>query len=1736
MSVEYNEYLNKSNSKTSYAKEKDSKRVKKCKRQRDIQSPTPKKKHRSKDHPNQHEYPKTALKTHKTQDVAPFHCQTSSLYLPLPPIAQAHPLQGLCAEHLSPLILTYYSPLRGVILSFHNARLSTTPHGESLGNGDPVLARTIDEYAAPHVWLTADFLVFKPERGNSMEGWINLQNEGNIGLVCFNFFTASIERKRLPKDWRWKPGGLNVRRSKKKLKGSEQSSQLDLDPVEAVTQVNGFSDGQGHFEDGDGRRIDGLIRFTIRDMETSRSSGGDNSFLSIEGTMLDEAEEGTARKPKIGVDATRVREHRRKAPDKAYAMSGALVDDGEKGDTSTISQLLEQVNDIIPLESEEWGLEDYIVEVGGFECLHFQETNQVLKENDEVCIRPLSTLDLRYRKVSGRHQISTDGKHLIDGVAFGRSFLRRADRPLIRIPPRKRRRLAYDDDEDGDYEAQRQVVVHAGAEEGEDSEVDSDYSEHESSASENGDVRNSSDSTDRESVPDAAKDATSSRLDRLSKQRRPRPTGLGLRASKATADGHGNPSSDTSNARLLEMLRNDESAEEPRSSAPKKRRRLNPDVEENYRHHPKTTRTVWIDGSAQTAGGKRRGVRFDEAELPTPPTVRLESRGRSQDEEDFKPDSDARSETDDTDESDKENATPGSQVQKPAPRVDTSSSSESDSNDDETSSSGDSENSSDSSSSGEENLHDHGGVASSSGTSSSSDSSSSSDGEESPQLRVKSAEPASSQSSKVDTSNMQKTAAGSLYRHKIPVPPGGGKRKTQKRNQRRRDRKNLIRLQNQGILPSTARTADLRNIGSSGTVKPKGDTSQEALTDPTEDAEFENKRKALLHAISSGGIDHEDKLEPAELASRNVSEMLPPGPEITQKSKEGRAAIEKSASGASERTLIDSSSVPKLVEGTITKVDTNQSGKDMPAEWGVGDQHQRLTDIASQPGDDMPASAQKPRARLDKDISKRLVFGALGIRTPKTQEDEMKIRAKLMKGIGPSKEVEPQVANIEGPGAPSSPFARDDSWKDKIELSAVECCYDGIELSTPPFPFVQRWDPQQKKGYFTGGAKFSRNTKKRKRNNKYYEASFQPVADDSASKRQQQPSYGAKTYYEDGDNVSPTITSQPDTARSLSDDNLQAVNDQLLRETADAIKESDAPGELPHLPEDLSICPDLKQEACSTGAIIAFKQLDMSADTNWQPKISDYRVARIEALLENGTLSMRIAVRDRLAQEKQYDPETGERLYSKFEMPGYNDEDPEDDDGLLELALVELIDPKLIRAAENIPEPAPSPSSKEVLTANARNNEVTEVRHSEPVKEDQDPASFADVSLKPFKEPRSFISDAEATEQVRKEIHDLIHDAGWCSSIQSNGSIEHGVTDMPHIDEDHESIALAGETHNDVSMSPRFNGFSSSPPAEEYREAEKQVAYPTIKGLPSTTGQDGAVDNVDHAMADPSSEVDHEAMQNLRADFEEEIDQPIILSTPDEQSQTPLQTESSLFFSNEPEPETSSPPPPPSPPPPGDSLKSTIPDSQPLNPVTSSHPNVNPLANGSNSNSDGKNINNDQDSDSDSDFPSLEAVFTSFSSQQHAASAGIKHEHHSSPPFISSSDEAGTTTKKKSILHPLPRHQINKKANLNGGKNNNNHNNKSSGGNNNNNNNNKPPASSAPPSLPAARGNVKKSPSWKAKLNRYEAAPGSSQDWTGTQVVDLTQLSSDPAVAALKEEENENENENEEEEKDDALA
>ncbi|KAL9075601.1 MAG: hypothetical protein Q9157_003957 [Trypethelium eluteriae] len=116
---------------------------------------------------------------------------------------------------------------------------------------------------------------------------------------------------------------------------------------------------------------------------------------------------------------------------------------------TTIAQLIEDVNNVVPLESEHWGLEDYVLQLGRYECLHFSRVQELFKDNDRLTIRPLQTQDLRARTLSGRHQITADGKHLYDGIPFGRPYLKRPVRPEIHIPSR-RECLPTTTNDDGD--------------------------------------------------------------------------------------------------------------------------------------------------------------------------------------------------------------------------------------------------------------------------------------------------------------------------------------------------------------------------------------------------------------------------------------------------------------------------------------------------------------------------------------------------------------------------------------------------------------------------------------------------------------------------------------------------------------------------------------------------------------------------------------------------------------------------------------------------------------------------------------------------------------------------------------------------------------------------------------------------------------------------------------------------------------------------------------------------------------------------------------------------------------------------------------------------------------------------------------------------------------------------------------------------------------------------------------
>ena len=74
--------------------------------------------------------------------------------------------------------------------------------------------------------------------------------------------------------------------------------------------------------------------------------------------------------------------------------------------------------------------------------------------------------------------------------------------------------------------------------------------------------------------------------------------------------------------------------------------------------------------------------------------------------------------------------------------------------------------------------------------------------------------------------------------------------------------------------------------------------------------------------------------------------------------------------------------------------------------------------------------------------------------------------------------------------------------------------------------------------------------------------------------------------------------------------------------------------------------------------------------------MSNWQTAKINSV-EGNSVQLTLALRDREQRVREYDEETGQRVWGKFEMPDSDAED--EDDGVLELDWSELLEPKLVR-------------------------------------------------------------------------------------------------------------------------------------------------------------------------------------------------------------------------------------------------------------------------------------------------------------------------------------------------------------------------------------------------------------------------------------------------------------------------
>ncbi|TAQ90892.1 hypothetical protein B7494_g800 [Chlorociboria aeruginascens] len=1214
----------------------------------------------------------------------------------------------------------------------------------------------------------------------------------------------------------------------------------------------------------------------------------------------------------------------------------------------TILQLLEQVNDIIPIEAGEWGLEDYAVEIKGkdglnYECLHFQPVGKVLRDEDEVIIRPLLTQDLRIRRVSGRHQISADGRHLIDGIAFGRPHLRRpADRPPVNIPPRKRRKITYTGDEDddegssalkklegreaeeeeNDENANRQLVLHADFDD-EDEEEDDDFE-----PGGDGDVDDDSDEeleegfdSDEENVPPGDEDpedpmsGEGSESDEVSpeiestladvsdKSMRAKirklhsafPTaGLGVvkhvvilskgddaDAFEALTRGF---LPTKSFASLKETTKSQVTIPPPKTWSKSKKSSIPEPVDEvNSQIDSEEDNDEVVNNYDQgglplgsIASGKAL-IHMAEAVQSSSsrklPGTRRSVSGASNKSVRFAVEDNLSKGLTSTPlldhESSEESETSSSEE-------DSSSSSESDSaNEDSSEDESDERKPSEKSSSDTDSSRDSSSEDSSSGISSSED--------EGPEKT----------SSKFDSQRSVEAThvSTSIIDSEISlIPPGKGKRSTQIRNQRRRNANRLARFIKNGILPAGTTSTEfiqlneitrdtppdvaLAALKAVRSAKQSAKILEQRGQALTNKHEFEALRQKLLASIASGGIE----------ASPDLSRPLSKSSCVANQTLSG-SSIQQSSQGKVEKTL---STAPETFQRDKTSQNEGRSQDDpVSVQRAATPEASSAQPKASEPSSKSTLDSATParRIRLDLSAGRRLLFGALGIKTPKTKTDEDLVRNNLMKDIRPIRPTKlvklvPELSSDAEASADENP----DAWKERITLRAVECCHDGVELSEPPFPFVQRWDPQQQNSWPQKGKRGGKRKKDQRDQPQYYDAE-QHVSKKQKLRKGNKHNYALQqecldnsyqpSYQEDATDTQPDRQTQELRLQSHDIDN--EINQRIINDLNDpSAPVSQVPEDLVELPTDLTSLPGLKPGEAKPGMVVAFKRLICSAETKWQPVMSKYLTAVVVTTSEN-IISLTLAKRDRPRSEKLYDERTGERIYGKFEVP---EDEEEEEDGLLDIAFSELEEPKIVAAvpvnlkkfAADLSFQENPPISIDHSTTLSHEENSAEV-HESVEAQDSFEAQFSHITETPLhsdnnqesvdkevhndeEPPNAPSADPEiwsksVSEEARMDISRMMKEAGFRSSVPSSVMKEIHPNGM-EISGDAELFEKLAQDMAEIedrsAFSPKFHGFSSSSPVKKLRNHSSPVqatatqsTWQTVvspSGLPVATQQD----------------------------------------------------------------------------------------------------------------------------------------------------------------------------------------------------------------------------------------------------------------------------------------------------------
>jgi len=489
---------------------------------------------------------------------------------------------------------------------------------------------------------------------------------------------------------------------------------------------------------------------------------------------------------------------------------------------------------------------------------------------------------------------------------------------------------------------------------------------------------------------------------------------------------------------------------------------------------------------------------------------------------------------------------------------------------------------------------------------------------------------------------------------KLAVAPGtlphqgnpGTKARNERKKQRRKNERLLTEFVNTGVLPKGSTIDDLKNHQDKHNLKNAGERLGHKRQHPRD-----------------GGGENQTSLEPsgervAEERPRDVADH------VLQKAQQEQQSNDLPGRGANQK------SQRKKLRKAFTKA---KKRKSIPANWdfnrwlterekkvGAEGQPDKIDFEGGADGDVSMESIDRPVEPSAEQTGISLSHDQLPP-PPPPHRDPLVPTREGSRPRGPRKIVydEDGVPNPVYAGFDEQHHEVDDpeAWRDKIVLSAVECEQEGVEIPTPEFPFKQ---PTYQPGFgleATGNNKRKRHggTKKKKKQRQQDKENY---GYDYGYQNYQDPGYGdweGHDYYDDS-TVAPTST----------------------KDKAIDMAEAGPVDDLPLLPENIASLYPLTTPVLP-GTIVAFKQLMLTED--YTPIMADYRTAIVQAVhaqeKDGPSLELRLALRDR--PKRRIDPETGEKILRKFEMPG----DENEDEGLLDLMFGQLLEAKVVKLPES---------------------------------------------------------------------------------------------------------------------------------------------------------------------------------------------------------------------------------------------------------------------------------------------------------------------------------------------------------------------------------------------------------------------------------------------------------------------